>query len=284
MHPSRTTSSSSFPRSSSDRTPALSEHRDRHDPRNGPHQPDDCRNPRRACGKRAFSATELTKAYLAAIEAARALNAYIVETPEKALAMAAASDDRLAQGHEPRALEGVPLGIKDLFATEGVHTQAASHVLDGFLPPYESTVTANLWRDGAVMLGKLNMDEFAMGSSNETSYLRPGRQSLEASEGSNPAARPRRFVRRLGGSRGGAPLRRRDGDGHGRLDPPAGRLHRHGRHQADLWPLLALGHRSPSPPRSTRPVRSPEPCVTPRSCSSPWPPSTTRTRRRSTCR
>jgi aspartyl-tRNA(Asn)/glutamyl-tRNA(Gln) amidotransferase subunit A len=119
-----------------------------------------------------FSAVELTQAYIAAIEAARALNAYIVETPDKALAMAAESDRRIAKG-EPRPLEGVPLGIKDLFCTEGIHTQAASHILDGFTPVYESTVTANLWADGAVMLGKLNMDEFAMGSSNETSYYGP---------------------------------------------------------------------------------------------------------------
>ena len=116
-----------------------------------------------------FSALELTDAYLAAMEKARTLNAYIVETPDKARAMAKASDARLAKG-EAGALEGIPLGIKDLFATEGIHTQACSHVLDGFKPNYESTVSANLWRDGAVMLGKLNMDEFAMGSSNETSY------------------------------------------------------------------------------------------------------------------
>ena len=116
-----------------------------------------------------FTALELTDAYLAAMEKARVLNAYIVETPETARDMAKASDARLAAG-QGGALEGIPLGIKDLFATEGVHTQACSHVLDGFKPEYESTVTANLWRDGAVMLGKLNMDEFAMGSSNETSY------------------------------------------------------------------------------------------------------------------
>ncbi len=127
---------------------------------------------REGLAKKSFSAVELTRAYLAAMEQARALNAYLVETPEKALAMAAASDKRLAAG-EPRALEGVPLGIKDLFATEGVHTQAASHVLDSFKPAYELTVTANLWAEGAVMLGKLNMDEFAMGSSNETSYYGP---------------------------------------------------------------------------------------------------------------
>ena len=116
-----------------------------------------------------FSALELTDAYLAAMEKARILNAYIVETPEQARAMAKASDGRLAKG-EAGALEGIPLGIKDLFATKGVHTQACSHVLDGFKPEYDSTVVSNLWRDGAVMLGKLNMDEFAMGSSNETSY------------------------------------------------------------------------------------------------------------------
>ena len=121
---------------------------------------------------RSFSASELTKAYLAAMEAARALNAYIVETPEKALAMAAESDRRIAAG-EARSLEGVPLGIKDLFCTSGVHSQAASRILKGYKPVYESTVTANLWADGAVMLGKLNMDEFAMGSSNETSAYGP---------------------------------------------------------------------------------------------------------------
>jgi aspartyl-tRNA(Asn)/glutamyl-tRNA(Gln) amidotransferase subunit A len=119
-----------------------------------------------------FSALELTEAYIAAIEAARGLNAYIVETPDRAREMARASDARLAKG-EARPLEGIPLGIKDLFCTEGVHSQAASRVLSGFLPPYESTVTANLWADGAVMLGKLNMDEFAMGSSNETSCYGP---------------------------------------------------------------------------------------------------------------
>lgn len=119
--------------------------------------------------KKEFSALELTEAYIVAVEKARILNAYIVETPDKARAMAKASDAKLAKG-EGGSLEGIPLGIKDLYATKGVHTQACSHILDGFKPTYESTVTANLWRDGAVMLGKLNMDEFAMGSSNETSY------------------------------------------------------------------------------------------------------------------
>jgi aspartyl-tRNA(Asn)/glutamyl-tRNA(Gln) amidotransferase subunit A len=119
-----------------------------------------------------FSAVELAKAQIAAVEAAKALNCFIVETPDHALAQAEASDARLAKG-EARPLEGIPLGIKDLYCTEGVQTTAASHILEGFVPPYESTVSANLWRDGATMLGKLNLDEFAMGSSNETSYFGP---------------------------------------------------------------------------------------------------------------
>jgi aspartyl-tRNA(Asn)/glutamyl-tRNA(Gln) amidotransferase subunit A len=120
-----------------------------------------------------FTALEATDAYVSAIEAGNEkLNAYVAVTADQAREMARASDDRIAKG-EAGSLEGVPLGIKDLFATKGVHTQAASHILDGFKPEYESTVTANLWRDGAVMLGKLNMDEFAMGSSNETSYYGP---------------------------------------------------------------------------------------------------------------
>ena len=120
----------------------------------------------------AFSAVELVEAYIAAIERARVLNAYIADTFEAARARAAESDQRLRQG-AARPLEGIPLGIKDLFATRGVHTQAGSRILQGFRPTYESTVTANLWRDGALMLGKLNMDEFAMGSSNETSCYGP---------------------------------------------------------------------------------------------------------------
>ena len=127
---------------------------------------------RDALTKRSLSATELTQAHLDAIAGARALNAFIVETPEQALAMAKASDEKIARG-EAGPLEGLPIGVKDLYATKGVHTQACSHILDGFKPVYESTVTAQLWRDGAVMLGKLNMDEFAMGSSNETSFYGP---------------------------------------------------------------------------------------------------------------
>ena len=121
---------------------------------------------------RAISSVEITTAHLEAIERAKALNAFIVTTADRALQMAEASDARLAKG-QGGPLEGLPIGVKDLYATKGVHTQACSHILDGFKPTYESTVTANLWRDGAVMLGKLNMDEFAMGSSNETSYYGP---------------------------------------------------------------------------------------------------------------
>jgi aspartyl-tRNA(Asn)/glutamyl-tRNA(Gln) amidotransferase subunit A len=115
-----------------------------------------------------FTSVELTQAHIAAIEAARGLNAYVLETPEHALAQAAQSDARRAGG-EAKPLDGLPLGIKDLFCTAGVRTTACSKILGEFVPPYESTVTSQLWRDGAVMLGKLNNDEFAMGSSNETS-------------------------------------------------------------------------------------------------------------------
>ncbi|WP_331302841.1 Asp-tRNA(Asn)/Glu-tRNA(Gln) amidotransferase subunit GatA [Methylobacterium oryzae] len=115
-----------------------------------------------------ISARELTQAHLDAMAKARVLNAYIRETPDRALEMAEASDQKIASG-EARPLEGIPLGIKDLFCTHGVTTTAGSKILETFEPHYESAVSANLWRDGAVMLGKLNLDEFAMGSSNETS-------------------------------------------------------------------------------------------------------------------
>ncbi|TCV72512.1 Asp-tRNA(Asn)/Glu-tRNA(Gln) amidotransferase subunit GatA [Neorhizobium sp. S3-V5DH] len=143
-----------------------------------------------------LTSVELTKAYLDAIEAANGvLNAYVAVTPEKALDMAKASDERRAAG-KVGALEGIPLGIKDLFATRDVHTQACSHILDGFKPKYESTVSQNLWDDGAVMLGKLNMDEFAMGSSNETSHYGAVINPWKA-EGSNQQLVP-------GGSSGGS--------------------------------------------------------------------------------
>jgi len=143
-----------------------------------------------------FTSVELTDAYLSAIDAANGeLNAYVKVTPDKAREMAKRSDAKLAAG-QGGDLEGIPLGIKDLFGTEGVHTQACSHILDGFEPRYESTVTANLWADGAVMLGKLNMDEFAMGSSNETSHYGPVKNPWRA-KGSNLDLVP-------GGSSGGS--------------------------------------------------------------------------------
>jgi aspartyl-tRNA(Asn)/glutamyl-tRNA(Gln) amidotransferase subunit A len=115
-----------------------------------------------------FTSSDLTEACLTSIEAQGKLNAFVHNTADQAREQALAADARLAAGDVP-AMCGLPIGIKDLFATKGVPTQAASYILNGFKPEYESTVTANLWDAGAVMLGKLNMDEFAMGSSNETS-------------------------------------------------------------------------------------------------------------------
>jgi len=120
-----------------------------------------------------LSSMELVEAHIDAIEQNRELNAYITETPEKALAMAQDSDARRAKGEGNGLLEGIPVAIKDLFCTRDTLTTAGSHILDGFHPVYESTVTANMWRQGAVMLGKTNLDEFAMGSSNLTSYHGP---------------------------------------------------------------------------------------------------------------
>jgi aspartyl-tRNA(Asn)/glutamyl-tRNA(Gln) amidotransferase subunit A len=142
-----------------------------------------------------ISSKELTKAFIKAVEDARPLNAFITETPEQALKMADASDARIAKG-EARPLEGLPLAIKDLFCTKGVRTTAGSRILSNFVPPYESTITQNLWDAGAVMLGKVNMDEFAMGSSNETSYFKPVINPWRA-KNSNQALVP-------GGSSGGS--------------------------------------------------------------------------------
>jgi len=121
-----------------------------------------------------FSSKEITQAFLTEIDRSNPhLNAYVVVTADKALAMADAADRKLATGKKLGRLEGAPLGIKDLFCTTGVRTTACSNILGEFTPPYESTVTQNLWDQGAVMLGKLNMDEFAMGSANETSRFGP---------------------------------------------------------------------------------------------------------------
>ncbi|HEY7976579.1 MAG TPA: Asp-tRNA(Asn)/Glu-tRNA(Gln) amidotransferase subunit GatA [Rhizomicrobium sp.] len=150
---------------------------------------------RNAVSGKKVSSIELTKAFSKAVADAKPLNAFVTETPEKALEMAAASDARIAKG-EARPLEGLPLAIKDLFCTKGVKTTAGSNILNNFIPPYESTVTQNLWDAGAVMLGKTNMDEFAMGSSNETSFYKPVLSPWRA-KNSNAALVP-------GGSSGGS--------------------------------------------------------------------------------
>ncbi|MDT3686550.1 MAG: Asp-tRNA(Asn)/Glu-tRNA(Gln) amidotransferase subunit GatA [Pseudorhodoplanes sp.] len=142
-----------------------------------------------------FSATELANAHLAAMERARVLNAFVLETPDIARAMAQASDQRIASG-AAGPLEGIPVAVKDMFCTKDVRTTACSHILDNFIPAYESTVTAQLWRDGAVMLGKTNNDEFAMGSSNETSFFGPVTSPWRR-QGSNTPLVP-------GGSSGGS--------------------------------------------------------------------------------
>jgi aspartyl-tRNA(Asn)/glutamyl-tRNA(Gln) amidotransferase subunit A len=142
-----------------------------------------------------FSAAELADAHLAGMERARILNAYVLETPDKAQAMAKEADARLARG-DGRPLEGIPIAVKDMFCTTGIRSTACSRILENFVPTYESTVTAQLWRDGAVLLGKTNNDEFAMGSSNESSYFGPV-QSPWRRRGTNTPLVP-------GGSSGGS--------------------------------------------------------------------------------
>ena len=144
-----------------------------------------------------FSSREMTEAFIQAIETANpSINAYVVQTPEKALEMADAADQRRVDGKAGK-LEGAPLGIKDLFCTKGVRTTACSNILGEFTPTYESTVTQNLWDEGAVMLGKLNMDEFAMGSSNETSRFGEVANPWRRNDGANAKLTP-------GGSSGGS--------------------------------------------------------------------------------
>ena len=130
------------------------------------------------------SAPELTGAYLAAIEETGALNNYVAVTADKAMEMAEASQARIKAG-EAGLIEGIPVGVKDLFCTAGVASTASSKILEGFTPTYESTVTANLWREGGVMLGKINCDEFAMGSANETSAFGPAVNPWQAADGAD---------------------------------------------------------------------------------------------------
>ncbi|WP_219895126.1 Asp-tRNA(Asn)/Glu-tRNA(Gln) amidotransferase subunit GatA [Aquisediminimonas profunda] len=143
-----------------------------------------------------FSAREVADAFNAAVAGAKALNAFIVETPDHAIAAAEQADRDRSEGTF-KALSGVPIGMKDLFATRGVQTTAASHILEGFKPEYESTVSARLWAAGAGMLGKLNMDQFAMGSSNETSAFGNVISPWRRNDGGNAPLAP-------GGSSGGS--------------------------------------------------------------------------------
>ena len=143
-----------------------------------------------------FTATELTEASLARMAATEHLNAFVTVCADKAMDMAKASDDRRA-ARQAGALDGIPLAIKDLFCTEGVQTSTGSHILEGFVPAYESTVTAGLWRDGAVMTGKTNQDEFAMGSANTNSHYGPVTNPWKRSDGGDAKLVP-------GGSSGGS--------------------------------------------------------------------------------
>jgi len=150
-----------------------------------------------ALRRREFSARELTEAHLGAIDGLNVrINAFITLTPELALAQADAADHALARD-EAGPLAGIPLAIKDLFCVEGVRTTAASRILSPFVPPYESTVTAQLKRDGAVFLGKANLDEFAMGSSNATSAFGPVENPWKRTGDDNTVLVP-------GGSSGGS--------------------------------------------------------------------------------
>ena len=149
---------------------------------------------RKAMDAKSLSAVELTSAYIQAMEDTKPLNAFVAETQDKALSMAKVSDERIANG-TAGALEGIPTGVKDLFCTKGVETTACSNILEGFTPTYESFVTNQLWQAGGVMLGKINCDEFAMGSANETSAFGPAINPWSAVDGPNLAA---------GGSSGGS--------------------------------------------------------------------------------
>ena len=150
---------------------------------------------RDALHKGDISSVEITQAHISAINEAKELNCFIEVTSDKAMDMAKAADETIKSGNA-KGMTGIPIGMKDLYCTKGVHSQTCSHILDGFKPEYESTVSQNLWDDGAVMLGKTNMDEFAMGSSNENSYYGPVKNPWRA-KGSDKNTVP-------GGSSGGS--------------------------------------------------------------------------------
>ena len=188
-----------------------------------------------------FSASELTDAHLAAIESARALNAFVLETPERARDMARASDARLAKG-QGGPLEGLPLGIKDLFCTDGVRTTACSHILENFVPHlridrHRQSVARRRGHARQAQLRRIRhgLVERDLAFRSGGVAMAPARRRHKA--------RARRFLGRLGGGGGGASVRRRHRHRHRRLDPPAGGVLRHRRTKAHLRPLLALGHR-----------------------------------------
>jgi aspartyl-tRNA(Asn)/glutamyl-tRNA(Gln) amidotransferase subunit A len=226
---------------------------------------------RRGLRARDFSAMELTEACLAAIDAAGALNAFSTTTPDHARAQARAADTRLARGPaDAPDLCGIPLGIKDLFCTEGIASQAASAILEGFRPPYESTVTRQLWDQGAVMLGKLNMDEFAMGSSTENSCygpaVSPWRRSGDAkpltpggsSGGSAAAVAAHLCLGATGTDTGGSIRQPAAFTGIVGVKPTYGRCSR--------WGIVAFASLArPGRTDGTKASR------TPRSCCAPWP-------------
>jgi len=213
-----------------------------------------------------FTAVEVAEAFNAQVAAAQqALNAFIIATPEKALEAARRVDARRAAGKPLGRMAGVPIGMKDLFATSGPQTTAASHILEGFTPPYESTVSQKLWDAGAGMLGKLNLDQFAMGSSNETSYFGNVVSPWRRNDGGNAPLAP-------GGSSGGSSAAVA-----ARLCPAATGTDTGGsiRQPAALTGLSGVQptYRRCSPPT----------CAIARSCWRRWPASIPRTRPASTC-
>ena len=225
-----------------------------------------------------FTAEALTRAHLEAIEALNPrLNAYVTVSHARAHGSGARGRRGPGARRASGPLTGIPLAIKDLFCTEGVRTTAGSRILGPFVPPYESTVTANLLRDGAVFLGKTNMDEFAMGSSNMTSAFGAGGEPVEAAAGQQRGAGAGRILRRVGRGGRGAAGAGRDRDRHRRLDPPAGLVLRHRRDQADLRTVLALGRGGvcvvAGPGRGRSPARS----RTAPFCSARWPGTIRRT-------